>query len=215
MAFDLLETPVLGLMGGKPTDRNNFIKVVANHLDGNIFSCPVEFYVVDDIQHSLKWMESKGITKKYTANPSAVLELLEQLSEKIKERFDIVVENGIEALQTEPLLILLIQNRESINAIGKDPASMALYKELLGTYRSMRFCIFLTDLEDAAVSFSAPEILKMVKENRNFIYFNKLSNIKFIDVPLATIRRFKKDLEENDAYWITAENIEKVRIVSS
>ena len=214
-SFDLLNTSVIGLMGGKPSERENLISVIANQLDRNIFSCPAEVYVIDDIQHSLKWLNELGITKEYTANPNAILELLEQISERIKERFDAVVADGLDVLQTEPLLILLIQNRDAINILGKDAGSLAIYKEMLGTYRSMKFCVFFTNLEDAAVPFSASEILKMIKETRGFIYFNKLSNIKFIDVPMAVVRRFKKELEENDAFWIGSEGIEKIKIVKS
>lgn len=213
LSFDLRELSVLSVMGGRPGDRENILRVLVNQLDQNIFSCPTEMYVVDDIQHSLRWLESYGVTREYTANPNGIIDYLDLLSGRIKERFDAVVEEGPTALENESLLVLVIQNRDAIQILGKNAASMGLYKELVSTYRAMKICVIYTDLEDANVAFNSPEVLKLIKDNRRILYLNRLSSMKFIDVPLAVSRKFRKDLGENEAYWIAGEEIGKIKFV--
>lgn len=213
LSFDLREMSVLSLMGGRANDRESILRVITNHLERNVFSCPTELYVVDDIQHSMKWLESYGITKEYTANPNGIIDFMDTLSARVKERFDAVVEAGVETLESESLLVLLVQNRDAINILGKNAASVGLYKEIVGTYRSMKICFIYSDLEDAAVAFNSPEVLKLIKENRRILYMNRLSNMKFMDIPLAVTRKLKKDLGENEAYWIDSEEIGKIKFV--
>ena len=213
LSFDLRDLSVLSMMGGRPADRENLMRVIANHLDQNLFSCPTELYVVDDIQHSMQWLQSYGITREYTANPNGIIDYLDVLSERVKERFDAVVEAGPNVLEKESLLVLVVQNRDAVSMLGKNAASMGLYKELVSTYRAMKICVIYTDLEDAAVAFNAPEALKLIKENRKILYMNRLSGMKFMDIPLATVRKYKKDLGENEAYWITGDGIGKIKFV--
>lgn len=215
LTVDLQRTQVLSFMGGSEQNRQNLLRVFTGQMEQNLFSCPVEAFVVDNIQHSLRWMEPLGITKEYTANANGIIDLLEIICDRVKNRFDSVVDSGMEALKNESLLLLVVQNRDALSVLSKNANSMKAYKELLSTYSAMKFCILYTDLEDATVSFSAPEVLKMIKENRNIIYCGKLPSIKFIDIPMAVARQYKKPPEENDAFYITEEDIKKIKIVKA
>ena len=215
LSIDLQQTQVLSFMGGSEQNRQNLLRVLTGQLEQNLFSCPVEAFVVDNIQHSLRWMEPLGITKEYTANANGIIDFLEVISDRVKDRFDDVVDSGMEVLKDESLLLLIVQNRDALAVLSKDAGSMKAYKEMLSTYSAMKFCILYTDLEDAAVSFSAPEVLKMIKESRNIIYCGKLPSIKFIDIPMAVAKQHKKPPEENDAFYITAEDIGKIKIVKA
>lgn len=65
----------------------------------------------------------------------------------------------------------------------------------------MKVCIVVF-VENVNISYSAPEIMKNIREQRNFMYFDDMGNMKIFDVPLAMSRNFKKPIELGDGYYI-------------
>jgi S-DNA-T family DNA segregation ATPase FtsK/SpoIIIE len=55
--------------------------------------------------------------------------------------------------------------------------------------------------------------MKAIKEMKNLFFFDDLQNLKLIDISTVTLRRFKKKITAGDAYWLTGNEISKVKIV--
>ena len=64
----------------------------------------------------------------------------------------------------------------------------------------MKACI-LTFVDNASIPYSAPEILKNIRDQRQFLFFDDVSSMKVFDVPLAVSRKFKKQIELGDGYY--------------
>lgn len=69
------------------------------------------------------------------------------------------------------------------------------------TFDEDKGCI-LVCVDNANIPYSAPEILKNVRDQRHFMYFDDISNMKIFDVPLTIARNFKKPIEQGDGYYI-------------
>lgn len=74
----------------------------------------------------------------------------------------------------------------------------------------MRACI-IAYVEDANIPYSAPEIIKNIRDHRNFMYFDDMNNMKIFDVPLAMSRNFKKPIELGDGYYIKNNECTKLK----
>ena len=92
---------------------------------------------------------------------------------------------------------------------------MKKYKELTGRLKDMKICIIYVDIENTSIPYSAPDILKELKEKKNFFYFDDLQNLKICDVSSVTLRRFKKKITQGDGYWLYGNEISKIKVVKA
>lgn len=99
-------------------------------------------------------------------------------------------------------------------AICNNPDALAAYKNIVGRYKNMKACIVAL-VENQNIPYSAPEILKNIRDQRNFMYFDDMSNMKIFDVPLAMSRNFKKPIELGDGYYIKDNECVKLKTVLS
>lgn len=211
--INLLKQPVLGIIGREKSGKNNLLSVIFNQLHRNIFTTPTEMYLIDDVERKLKQFESLGYVKAYTMDRDELFEYINEIYVEIKERSKKVSEEGVQALKDDSLKLIVIRNMDVIAAFSKNTDTMKKYKEMITQYRNLKICFIFVDIEDAPVAFSGPEILKLMKETKNFIYFNDLSEIKFCDVSNATQRLFKKEISRGDAYYFSGNEVKKIKTV--
>ena len=107
----------------------------------------------------------------------------------------------------------MIQNQDAMTALGANSAVLTQYKELAAKYHAMKFAIIYADMENTAISYSSAEPLKMIKESRNIIYMDELSNLKLLEVSLQQARAFKKEIEPGDAFVFTANEVKKAKMI--
>lgn len=111
------------------------------------------------------------------------------------------------------LQIIVVNSPEIMKQIGTDKAMVDLYRQISMAFKSGKGCFLLTDVENAMISFSAGELLKQVRDTKQFIVFENIKNIKVTDISMGVARTFKKELDVNDAYVIQGDKIERVRVV--
>ena len=63
--------------------------------------------------------------------------------------------------------------------------------------------MILGDVDNVSINYNSPEVLKMLKENRQFLVFANAGDIKLADLVSSYVRRNAKPLEKNDAFWIS------------
>jgi len=106
--------------------------------------------------------------------------------------------------------MLVIDNQDALLAICNNSDALAAYKNIIGRYKNMKVCITVF-VENANIPYSAPEIMKNIRDQRNFMYFDDMSNMKIFDVPLAMSRNFKKSIELGDGYYIKDNDCIKIK----
>ena len=129
--------------------------------------------------------------------PDAIKEIEMQL----KDRYDALVAGDEDVLNDAELIMMVIDNQDALLAICNNSDALAAYKNIIGRYKNMKVCIAVF-VENANIPYSAPEIMKNIRDQRNFMYFDDMSNMKIFDVPLAMSRNFKKPIELGDGYYI-------------
>ena len=213
LEINLLQQGMFSIIGRAESGKRNLLRVIMDHLYRNIFTCPSEVYIVDGVDRCLREFESYGNVKEYTIDSNDLIEYLEEIHEELTERYERV--NDGESLEMEPLKLIIVRNQDAILTLCKNTAAMKLYKELLGKLKSMKSCFVFMDVENAPVSYSGPEILKSIKDSKNFFFFDDLQNLKICDISGATLRKFKKKILLGDCYWMSGNEIEKLKIVKA
>lgn len=116
-------------------------------------------------------------------------------------------------LHKQPLLLLVLQNRDAVATLSTERSALESYKRILTKYKTLGVCILLTNLDNAPIGFSSPEAVKLLKDARNMMIFENISEQKLQDVPLAKSREFAKPLENGEGYLVAGSQMMKVKTV--
>ena len=108
---------------------------------------------------------------------------------------------------------MILQNKDAVNALSTDRSALESYKRILTKYRALGICILLTNLDNAMIGFSSPEAVKLLKDYKNLMIFENISEQKLHDVPLAQAREYAKPLESGEGYLVQGSQITKVKTV--
>ena len=91
--------------------------------------------------------------------------------------YDALVAGNEDVLNDAELLMLVIDNQDALLAICNNSDGLAAYKNIIGRYKNMKVCIAVF-IENASIPYSAPEIMKNIRDQRNIMYFDDISNIR-------------------------------------
>ena len=201
---------VLGITGREEFGKSAFVKLLFHQLS----HIGAEIYVMDDAMGNLEYTRDDLQTELYSRDVSNLGEMLEELHEKMEERYQKVAESGMSAIEDAMPYVFLIQNNDVPAKIQEDKELLSKYKELFSKYKGMKLLILYSNLENAQISFSAPEPLKMLKEKKQFLVFEDVSGVKITDLTFTQQNSFKKPLEEGEAYLIQGGQIRKLKLVN-
>lgn len=201
----------LAISGREKSGRSNYIRYLFGIMQRDIFSMPVEAYIIDDYDQKLGGLKDYGFVEKYTTDATEFEMILDEIQSQCEDRADQCREEGNACLENMPLLAVVVNNAAVYDAgkITKD--ACAQWKELVKSHKSRKLLFILAGIENAAVGFGGSEILKFIKESKNILFFDDLAKIKITDVPAAQQRQFKKQVEPGDAFYITGAGIAKLR----
>lgn len=198
--MDFASVGLLAVAGREGAGRHNWLKYSVDMLH-TMYPAKTKVYVVDGIGKELAALKESSNVVAYTRIADDAVKYIMEMETQLKERYDALVAGNEEALDNAELLMLVIDNQDALLNICNNLEALAAYKNITGRYKNMRVCI-VTFIDNANIPYSAPEILKNIRDQRNFMYFDDMSNMKIFDVPLAMSRNFKKPIEMGDGYYI-------------
>lgn len=213
VTLDLLKLSVIAVTGRENSGRTNFLKIIMNNIQKNIFNYPVRAYIIDDVERHLKKMDDYGFVDKYTVDANEFEVILDEVYSELEDRQEIVIDEGTEGIEKEPLLLIIVQNRDAIGALSSNKKAVEVYKKITRQYKALKVCFVFSDIENAPVAYGSPEILKNIKENRKAVIFDDLNNHKVFDIPTNALRTFKKPIEKGDAYFIMGNELIKIKTI--
>lgn len=210
--MDFGKNPVWAISGRERSGKSNLIRLLINAVR-QLQPERQCLYLLDAGNRQLREYAQEDITACHTVDSNVIVEWVEQLYQEITRRYEEFAVCGEEALERYPFLCYVIQNQDAITALGANSTALKQYKELATKYHAMKFAIIYADLENAAITYSSAEPLKMIKESRNIIYMDELSNLKLLEVSLQQAKAFKKEIEQGDAFILAANEVKKVKLI--
>ena len=80
-------------------------------------------------------------------------------------------------------------------------------------FKDLNVCVIYSNYENAAVSYDAPEPLRMIKQEQHLLLLDDLDMLKVFDVPYEEIKANRKKLQLGDAYYIKDSTVTKLKVV--
>lgn len=207
--IDYMKQEVLAISGGNDVGRKSFL----NYVKESFVKINTELFILDDYTGTFEGISNNSNTVLYSRSVEDTSEMLQTFYHNILERHATRELQGIQSVYKMPPLIFIINNKDAIVSISSDNKMIETYKSILKKYKGLKSLILFANLDNETLSYNSPEVLKLMRDNNQFIVFENLSNIKLFDVSPALSRKFKKPIDEHDAFVLLDNNLKKIRTV--
>lgn len=214
--LNLLQNGVVGILGREEGGKTNFVLNVLSVIQSNIFSNLTKAYIFDDSRHKLESVNEYGCVETYTTDISVAKSMIEEIHSTLSERKLNISTSGVnitQALSSEPLLLLVISGQENINELLQSSKThdhiMSMVKEL----RRYKVFVILSGIENASIPYSAPAVLKYIKESKDIIALDDIGNIRFLEIPLKYQKEYAKEIGVGDGYSFIGGKVNKIKTI--
>lgn len=197
---------ILAIAGKDSLGKKEFVRYIISAL----LKVQTRVFLSDDMFSTFADIASE--TEMYSKRIEDIPDFLESIRNALDEAYNLAVAGGDAEI---PAVIWLIHNRDIIREISKNKEYLGTYKKFLDNYKGISFGIIFADVENQAISYQSCELLRMLKDNRQMIVFEEISNIKLFDVSMSLSTKYKKPLEKGEAYLLQDNTIMKVKMISS
>lgn len=204
---------LMGLCGGKSENRTGFISYVLSQLEYRIKEYPVETIIIDDVNKELAFAKDHPSVSNYSLNVDIIQEILEQWHKELSDRYDsLMLEDS--TLNSEKLLLLLINNNDVAKRIDEDIDLTDKFNEIVTGFRSLKVAVIFTNYQNNPISYDAPAPLVKIRDEKHLLYFDGIDKLKPIDVPYEVASANKRHLNKDDAFYIHDDQFERIKLVA-
>lgn len=204
MILEMGKNNLLAVSGREESGKSNFITYFVHSLLKSGINADITIF--DDYKKKLKLLEDKDIS--YYLTTDNVGSVFKELNLCLQERFEALVND---ALETPIWKVIIINNESVVEMLSTDKEALTIFRNAVGKYKMLHTFILIGNVPNMQIPYGAPEVYKIIKENRNILFFDDLENCKIIDIPLSLIRNNKKKIDIGDAYFLTGNDCYKLK----
>lgn len=210
--LELGQMTEFAVIGSRQEQNLRVLSSILTAIHRKIFTEPVRLYIIDSLERPLKPMAELSYVEKYTIDHSAIAQIFDTLMPELEKRYETLMEEGLEGLSDCSWLFIVINNREVIEYISASKELMKAYNHIVRQYKALRMTFLFAGIEDTAVPYGAPELLKRLKEGRQaFITTGGLKDVKFCEIP-SNIVRESRPLRNGDVYLLRGTSVQRIKI---
>ena len=197
---------------GKDTSKKlavaNSIMASIHH---NVLSKPVEMYIIDGVERQLKAKADLGYVEKYTIDYSEIGTIFDSLMPELEKRHQLLMDGEIDQLAKCAQIIIIINNKDAVEYMSSTKEILEIYTRMVKQFKSLGIAFIFTDVEDAAVGYSGPELLKKFKDSKKAIITSNLQEFKFCDIPSTAVRN-NKTVNVGDVFLLDGSDVTRIKL---
>lgn len=188
-------------------------EMFVSYLKKTFVQMQIETLILDDYSESFGDVCDENAVSLYSKKIEDIQEMLASLRTTLTERYAEREISGMTAVARMRPIVLVINSNDAVKYISENSEALEIYKDIVKKYKNLKSMILFTNVENDSITYSSPEVMKMMKDNYQFVIFEDLSNVKLFDVPLAMSRRFKTPLKDNEAYFLSGNTLRKIKTI--
>ena len=177
----------------------------------NLYSGKSEVYIFDAINRKLSDISTKDNVKAYEILAENAKAHLVEIDKELEKRYKLLAEGNNDVLSNSNMILLIINSIDMLDELCKDTGAANAMHNIIGKYKNMNVCMFVGNYENKNIPYGANEFVKKIKEDRHILFFDDLSNLKIVDLPLALIRQYKKKINKGIGFYINKNEINKLQ----
>lgn len=197
---------------GKDTSKKlaaiNSIMASIHH---NVLSKPVEMYIIDGVERQLKANADLGYVEKYTIDYSEIGTIFDSLMPELEKRRQLLMDGELDQLAKCAQIIILINNKDAVEYMSSTKEILEIYTRMVKQFKSLGIAFIFSDIEDVAVGYSGPELLKKFKDSKKAIITSNLQEFKFCDLPSTAVRN-NKTVNIGDVFLLDGSDVTRIKL---
>lgn len=209
--LDLSKFVQIGLTGRGQFGRSNLMRYWLGRLQESISDAPFALYMIDDLERKFSYVEQFDFCKEYSIEANQAINVITTVHQELEARYQLLATGNTEELDKLPLLMVVLNNRDSYTAISSERSCVEMYKAILGKYKMLKVVIILSNVENVAIGFSANEVMKQFKDNRILFAFEDLAEQKIVEVSMQIQRENKKRIVAGEAFMFINSDLMKIK----
>lgn len=199
---------IIGKDAGKKLAATNSIMAAIHH---NVLSKPVEMYIIDGVERQLKAKSDLGYVGKYTIDYSEIGSIFDSLMPELEKRHQLLMDGELDQLAKCAQIIILINNKDAIEYMSTTKEILEVYTRMVKQFKSLGVAFIFSDIEDVAVGYSGPELLKKFKDSKKAIITSNLQEFKFCDLPSTAVRN-NKTVNVGDVFLLDGSDVTRIKL---
>lgn len=211
-AVDLAKESILGIVSSESAVKVSWIRSMVHQL-GAKESLQTQVYLFDGINRELYSLREEANVTDYQVSVPGSLADIDEVVETVRERYETYAQGDFETVAKSPLLVLVINQMDLVRSLSEDPNQLDTMKKLISRYRNMNIWIVISCLENRVINYQAPELLRVLRDEANYLYFDHLRDLKICDLPLKTMRQFAAVSGDEEAFHIHGKVVHKLKTV--
>ena len=177
----------------------------------NVLVKPVKLFIIDSIERPLKAKKDLSYVERYTIDYSEIGSIFDEIMPDLEERHNLLMSVEVEHLAKCPEIIILINNKDAIEYISTTKQILELYSRMTKQFKALGVAFIFSDVEDAAVGYNGPELLKRFKESKKAIITGSLQEFKFCDLPSTAVRN-NKSVNVGDCFVLNGSDVTRIKL---
>ena len=188
-----------GISGKAKSGKANFLRYLITAFS-TMYPGKTEVYVVDGVEKKLNGIQTVENVIQYELRSDQAIEIVASVEQRLAKRYQALADDT--EVDDDNFILLLLNSRDAVEAISGNGVALSAYNNIVGKYKSLNVFVIIGDLENANISYTAPEIYKKIRETRQLFFFDDLEKLKLVDVSLSVIKSYKKPIEAGDCFYI-------------
>lgn len=210
-SIEFVKQNVLFVSGSLENSKAQFL----TYLKKALSQMDVEISVLDDYNELFGDISDSKTVSLYSKRIEDITEMLTDLRDTLAERYAKREMFGMSAVKDFAPIVLFVNSYEAVKYISNDRKALDVYTDIVKKYKNLKSLIIFSNIENEAISFNSPELLRMMKEDYQVMMFENLKDVKLFDVPMAISRAYKNPLKQNEAYFVSGSAFRKVKTVTT
>lgn len=212
VTLDLKSTNELCIIGRDNKRNMAALSSILAAIHRTVLTCPVSMYVIDSIERTLKSKSEFGYIERYTIDYSEIGNILDKISIEMEKRYEYLINGDMEELAHFDKKVIVINNRDTIEFISSNKDLLETYMNIVKKYKALGVTFIFSDIEDAAVGYNSPDLLRRFKEERHAIITSDLQEFKFCDIAVNVIRN-NKNINAGDCFLMNGSDVLRIKLV--
>lgn len=208
--LDIGTMGAMAISGREGRGRHNIIKYIVGMLN-KMYPEMTEVHIIDGIDRGLASLKDMPNVASYSMTEDAAIEVITSTEQALAARYEALANGNVNAVNDGKLILIIIQQPDIVTSISSNTTVMNAYRNIIGKYKNMHVGIIIGGIENEQIPFNAPEILKKIKEQKHFMFFDDLVLMKPVEIPLTVARAFKKKVELGDGYYMKDNMVVKLK----
>ena len=212
MMLEIAQGGMFTISGKKEKGKDIFVKYLLEAMLLPAFG-GTDLYILDDMTRRWADYEFHPDTAVYDNTTGSIRTIFDEVDQRVQSRYEDFAQRQEAALEDENWIVVVIESSDAIAEISADKKLIGIIKGLLGKYRMMKVMLLMTNVENAAIPFGAPELMKIVKDNKRYLIFDDISNIKLCDLSVSITKKYAKPIDIYDAFYVNENELTKIKTV--